>query len=240
MAGRTTVVLVQPMFAPNVGSVARVMANFGLPRLVLVSPAAGLMDDPAVKHLARAGFDVFRDARVVESLEEALADVDLALGFTARTGKRRGEDLELRPAVNKVACELPDGHVAAVFGREDDGLSTEEMARCHWLVRIPTGPTFSSLNLAQAVALFAYERFESTRAPLGEPTADMVASSQDVDGFQHHLEAVLDRVGFLQEHNRDRMVLHLRKMLTRRVPTRRDVHILRGILKKVQNALGPT
>jgi TrmH family RNA methyltransferase len=231
------VVLVEPMFPGNVGAVSRVMANFGLLDLVLVSPSPGVMEDPSLLHRARAGAGVAQTARVVDTLEEALQGAHLTVGFSARPGKRRGDgDLEPRAAVQAAAGEVGDGLLAAVFGREDDGLSTGQVERCDWVVRIPTTREASSMNLAQAVAVFCYEWRLQTREPLPPPTRRL-ATVADRDALSQHVERVLDRVGFLRGHNRERMLVEARRFLWRRSPTAREVLVLRGMLRMVETAL---
>ncbi len=233
-----TVVLVEPLYGGNLGSVARVMANFGLARLVLVNPAPGIFDDPRLEPMARTAGDLARSARVVGSLAEALADVDLALGFTARLGKRRRDSLELRPALERAAAEAPAARLAGVFGREDSGLTTAELEQCQWLVRIATDPALPSLNLAQAVGLFAYETSTLGRARRypAEP-ARKVAGVAEMEGFYGHLEAMLRGIGFFEEASPERMMGELRRIFSRRLPEPRDVRILRGILSKVQDTV---
>lgn len=230
------VVLVEPLYGGNLGSVARVMGNFGLSRLVLVNPAPGCLDDPALAPMARTAVDVVRGARIAKSLEEALADAEIALGFTTRLGRRRRDGAELRPAAERLAQAAPGTRVAAVFGREDAGLTTGELERCHWLVRIPTHRRLPSLNLAQAVGLFCYE----ASLTLGAPTplaAPRPASVAELEGLYAHAERVLLEIGFIEEASPARMMNEVRRIVSRRLPEPRDVRILRGVLAKVELAL---
>ena len=232
-----TVVLVEPLYGGNLGSVARVMANFGLSDLVLVRPADGIFEDPRLEPMARTAAGIARGARVEQTLAGALADAELALGFTTRLGRRRNDGLELREAVETAAGEVPSARIAAVFGREDAGLTTAELNLCHWLVRIPTTRELPSLNLAQAVGLFAYEvRTARLReAPESEPRRP--ATVAEMEGMYAHFERVLWRIGFIEEESPDRMMNHVRRIFSRRIPGPRDVRILRGILSKVELAL---
>ncbi|MHB8765622.1 MAG: RNA methyltransferase, partial [Deferrisomatales bacterium] len=220
------------------GSVARAMANFGLSDLVLVNPAPGLFDDPLLDAMARTAAPLARSARVAASLAEALADTELALGFTARVGKRRADSLNLRPAVNRALAEAPGARLAAVFGREDSGLTTAELDLCHWFVRIPTSPQLPSLNLAQAVGVVAYELASARAAAAPQaPLARRSATVAEMEGFYGHLEGVLQEIGFIEEASPDRMMNQLRRLFSRRLPEPRDVRVLRGILSKVQWSL---
>lgn len=233
---RLTVVLVEPLYGGNLGSVARVMANFGISRLVLVNPAPDALEDPALAPMARTAVGRVRDARVVGSVEDALADAELALGFTTRLGKRRRDGLDLRPAVARIAREHPGARVAAVFGREDTGLTNAELERCHWLVRIPTHRGLPSLNLAQAVGLFCYEAAQGL-GQTGSLTAPRPATVAELEGLYGHAEKVLQEIGFIEEASPERMMNEIRRILSRRLPEPRDVRILRGILAKVELAL---
>ncbi|MBI5017100.1 MAG: RNA methyltransferase [Deltaproteobacteria bacterium] len=236
---RVSVVLVEPMYGGNVGSVARVMANFGLGELVLVNPAPGVLGDPQLEPMARSAVDLVRRARVEQSLEAALAGVEVALAFSTRLGKLRRDVAALRPAVERLAAEVPACRVAGVFGREDRGLTTAEVDHCHWLVRIPTHPPLGSLNLAQAVGLFCYEVDQVRRASAGPDgeSGRRVATVDELEGLYGHFERVLRDIGFLEEQSPDRMLNHIRRIFSRRLPDPRDARILRGILSKVELAL---
>ena len=231
------IVLVEPMYGGNLGSVARAMGNFGLSELVLVNPAEGILDDPRLAPMARSAAALVRGARVVGSLVEALADVDLALGFTTRLGKKRRDGLYLRDAAGRVAEELGGNRVAAVFGREDAGLTTAELELCHWMVRIPTHPDLPSCNLAQAVMLCCYEMAEVERIRTQQRDSRKVASVEQLEGLYGQFAEVLDEIGFIEEASPDRIMNEVRRIFSRRLPDPRDVRILRGILSKVELAL---
>lgn len=233
-----TIVLVEPLYGGNLGSVARVMANFGLRDLVLVNPAPGILQDPRLEPMARKAVELVRGARIVGTLNEAVADAELALGFTTRLGRRRNDGLELRQAVEQAARELAsDARIAAVFGREDAGLTTAELDLCHWLVRIPTDRGLPSLNLAQAVGLFCYEVRMARLAAAPESVPYRPATVAEMEGMYAHFERVLWEIGFIEEESPDRMMNQIRRIFSRRLPSPRDVRILRGILSKVELAL---
>ena len=238
MHSDVTIVLVKPRYGGNLGSTARVMANFGLHDLVLVQPAAGLLEDPALEPMAREGaLPILRDLKVVDTLAEALADTEIALGFTTRLGKQRCDGYDLRPAIELLAQDYPASRVAAVFGSEDKGLCNEDLERCHWLLRIPTS-SFSSLNLAQAVGTFAYELHTVSRQAAPQPGAGRnVATVAVMEGFYEHMERVFGEVGFLKESSPSRMMNQMRRLFSRRLPTPRDVRILRGVFSKIELAL---
>lgn len=232
------VVLVEPLYGGNVGRVARVMGNFGLRDLVLVNPASEVLQDPEMAPMARKAVEIVRRAPVLSTLEEALVDVEIALGFTTRLGKRRRDGYDLRPAAEKLAADAAGARIAAVFGREDVGLTNAELERCHWLVRIPTRPELPSLNLAQAVGLFAYDLTETMGRAASKPIGTgKVATVDELEAMYAHFERVLQDIGFIEEASPNRMMNEIRRLLSRRLPSPRDVRILRGILSKVELAV---
>lgn len=232
---KTRVVLVEPLYGGNVGSVARVMKNFGLDDLVLVNPGDKVFKDPTLEPMARTAVDIINNSTIAPTLEEALSDVEIAMGFTTRFGRRRRDGFEMREALEKIAVESPAARTAAVFGREDSGLTTAELDLCHWLVHIPTGRDLMSLNLSQAVGLFAYEAFVTRRSKSGEGRKSRkVAPVAEMEGFYDHLEEVLMEIGFIEEATPERMMNEMRRIFGRKLPDSRDIRILRGMLSKVE------
>jgi TrmH family RNA methyltransferase len=234
------VVLVDTLYGGNLGSVCRSMANFGLTELRLVRPAKGIFDDPLLEPMARGqALPILKNVQIFDTLEEALADVDVALGFTTRLGKRRRDGLDLHQAVRELAEEeVSRNRIAGVFGSEDKGLNNSDLEKCQWLVRIPTAPTLSSLNLAQAVGLFAYEthvlKIERTLPP---PAPRKTAKVAEMEGLYQHVQQVLEAIDFFEEETPERMMNEMRRMISRRLPEPRDVRILRGVLSKIEQGL---
>ncbi|PLX42144.1 MAG: rRNA methyltransferase [Deltaproteobacteria bacterium] len=234
--GEVSIILVDPLYGGNVGSVARAMANFGLEKLTLVRPAEGVLEDKMLAPMARGqASHIIEGLRVVDDLSEAIAEVELAMGFTTRLGKKRCDGMDLGPAMESLLAEVPRASIAGVFGSEDKGLSNEDLEKCHWLVRIPTAPALSSLNLSQAVCLFAWELFKvRSDDAVDYEEARKVAPVAQLEGFYSHLEEVLDLIGFIHEENPARMMNAMRRIFSRRLPDERDVRILRGFLSKVE------
>ena len=155
-ASRIRIVLVGTQHPGNIGAAARAMKTMGLARMVLVAPEK-LLDEAAYRRSAGAE-DVMGDAPVLATLAEAVADCQLVLGCTARSRRVALEELLPRDAAGRaVASAAEGGEVAMVFGRERTGLTNEELQLCHVAVHIPSDPAFSSLNLAAAVQVLAYE-----------------------------------------------------------------------------------
>lgn len=162
----TRIVLLRPRNADNLGAVARAMKNFGLSDWVVVSPNPKLLEVPGLNRLAVHAGELLESVRRVESLAEAVADCSWVVGTTMRRveGRRR-----LRP--DEVAERAPGERVALVFGDERSGLTNEDLAQCHDLSTIPASDEQPSLNLAQAVLVYAYELWRKPGQGGGGPGA---------------------------------------------------------------------
>ncbi len=229
------VCLVRPQQEGNVGAVARAMANMGLDRLLLVEPAA------PVGATARA-FAVHAGG-VLDRIERH-ADLDSALGgferIVATTAARDrawpGRLVTPRELPARLAADPPATPTVVVFGPEPSGLTNDELARASLLVRIPAADSQPTLNLAQAVLVVAYELFLA-RGGGTAPGGEARASGAEVAGFAGQLEALLARIGFARDTTITAVERDLRHLMARAVPTRREVRILRGILRRVGHAL---
>ncbi|MBO6851120.1 MAG: RNA methyltransferase, partial [Marinobacter sp.] len=199
------IVLVETSHSGNIGAVARGMKNMGLGNLWLVNPAS-FPDETSYARAAGAS-DVLDKAQVVSSLDEALADCVLVMGTSARGRKVPWPVIAPPEAAAKAAEHTPAGPVALVFGRENHGLSNEELQRCHFHIHIPSNPDYSSLNLAMAVQVVTYEMrmhylrgleggegspYLKAMTMPGDDGWDVpLAPVNDVEGFFGHLEQVL-------------------------------------------------
>mgnify|MGYP001560531347 CR=1 FL=1 len=233
---RIRIVLVQPTHGGNIGGCARAMKNMGLTRLVLVAPE----EFPGAEANARAAGagEVLTQARVCATLDEAIADCHLVVGASARARRIAWPILEPDMAARKlVAVAGADREVAVLFGRERTGLTNDELDRCQILVSIPANPEFSSLNLACAVQVIAYEirrasavdgiaRPASAAEMLGEP----LATSAEVQQLYRHLEQVMTQTGFLDPRNPRLLMRRIMRLYNRVEMTSNEVNILRGIL----------
>ena len=177
--------------------------------------------------------------RVVPTFDQAIAETGLVVGTSRRLGKNRRPVVDVREAAGRAAQAARSGNrVALVFGREDKGLSTAGMGRCHLLARIPTGDENPSLNLAQAVLLTVYELWRAweIEPALDEPVE--LATSRETEDMFRHMSEVLDEIGFLNVQNPEEIMLALRRLLGRAEMEPREVRILRGILRQVRWATG--
>lgn len=228
------IVLCQTSHPGNIGSTARAMKTMGLRDLRLVRPKK--FPHAEAEAMASGATDVLAEARVCETLEEALAGCAFAIGLSARKRELTHELATSRQAAEQAVRLAASQPVALVFGTEMSGLSNDELIRCHQLAMIPANPEYSSLNLAAAVQVMAYEL---RVAALGEITAESassfpLASHDDVEGFYRHLEETLVRIGFLDPAMPKRLMPRLRRLFTRARLEKEEVNILRGILKSIQ------
>ncbi|WP_369975783.1 RNA methyltransferase [Xanthomonas bundabergensis] len=239
VSSRIRFVLVGTQHPGNIGAAARAMKTMGQARLVLVAPERAL-DEDGYRRSAGAE-DVLQQAPVLATLAEAVADCQLVLGCTARS--RRVSLEELLPADGAqrlVAAAAEQAEVALVFGRERTGLTNEELQLCHAAVHIPSDPAFSSLNLAAAVQVLAYElRLAQLRgtepAPAPEPGfREAAASHAQLEGLFGQLADTLDDIDFHKGRAPDSAMRKLRRLFLRNALTEQEVRLLRGILSDAQ------
>ena len=239
---RLRIVLVEPTHPGNVGAAARAMKAMGLDRLCLVAPRRF----PSAEATARAAGadDVLHAARIVESLDDALADCGFVLGATARSRRIEWPVVDAREGASRAVDQAARAPVAVVFGRESAGLTNAELDRCHALVRIPAEAHFSSLNVAAAVQILAYEirvaahgegsgthgtKVETPGGGAGTRQSPP-ATAGELEGFYRHLEAALIEIGYLDPAVPKLLMRRLRRLFSRAVPDRAEIDILRGIL----------
>lgn len=230
------IVLVETTHPGNIGGVARAMKNMGLSDLALVGPK----DFPSEQATARASGadDLLAAARVVGSLEEAIADCRVVIGASARLRTIAWPELNPRTAAEK-AVSLPAGHRAAiVFGREHSGLTNDELERCHYLLHIASNPEFSSLNIACAVQIVAYELYLAAGRGRNdtERAAAALADGEQMASFFGHLECTLHDIGFLHERKSSPSIMRrLRRIFNTAQIETQEIHLLRGILTAAQH-----
>ena len=234
---RLRIVLVEPTHPGNIGAAARAMKTMGLERLCLVAPARF----PSAEATARAAGadDVLHGARVVESVDEALAGCGLVLGTTARTRRIEWPVIDVREGACRAVTHAAKTPVAVVFGRERSGLTNAEIDKCHTLIRIPAATRFSSLNVAAAVQIVGYEMRLAAYGASVAPAAPQAppATADELEGFYRHLEETLVRIGYLDPAAPKLLMRRLRRLFSRAEPDRAEINILRGILTAATRAL---
>lgn len=228
------IVLVEPKHPGNIGATARAMKNMGLDDLRLVKPH----QFPSVEAAARASGaeDVVNAARVYERFTDAVADCGLVIGTSARPRHLQWDVMEPRECAAKVAAASRDNTVAIVFGTERVGLTNAELAHCNSLVSIPANPQYSSLNLAMAVQVVAYEiRLAMRDAPPAPPPRDVpLATGEEMERLYAHIEQVLEEIDFRDRTGGGHLMSRIRRLFNRAELDQNEMNILRGILTAVQ------
>ena len=227
--GRIAIVLVETSSPGNLGSVARVMKNMGLDRLVLVDCRTDLTQE--ARQRARGAHDLLENAVRTSGLGAALESFHLSVATSSRTVRWFDRSLQPREMAAELKGLRPGHQVAIVFGPERTGLTNEHLQYCHWQVRIPTAPGFPSLNLAHAVAMVAYELSQGLSAPPSKGDRDLAELGQ-IEAFSQDLEGCLKEIQFLKKQNPREVMTTLRQMLARASLDNRDIRILRGILRQ--------
>jgi TrmH family RNA methyltransferase len=210
------------------------MKNMGITDLALVDPRHFPHEDATAR--ASGADDVLEQAVVYESLQQAISDCVYVAGASARSRAINWPCMEPRECAATLHDQSARGTVAVVFGPEKSGLSNADLDHCDTLLTIPANPAFSSLNLAMAVQVIAYEwRLAGESAPLTgyEPDAPP-ATSEELEYFYAHLEEVLTEIGFLNVNNPRTLMRRLRRLFVRAHPDKNEVNILRGILTAVE------
>lgn len=234
MLERIRIVLVNTSHPGNIGSVARAMKTMGLSELYLVSPEQ--FPHPKAIEMASGASDLLDQAIVVNTLEEAIGDCTLVIGTSARTRTIPWPLFSPREMIEKIKREPALSQIAILFGREQSGLTNEELQRCHVHTQIPTHPQYSSLNIAAAVQVIAYEIRVASLDPL--PVTDdwdyRLATADEMEKFFTHLQEVLIEIDFLKMSAPRKLMTRLRRLFFRARPDIMEMNILRGMLTAVQ------
>lgn len=240
MLDNVRIVLVETSHTGNMGSVARAMKTMGLTNLWLVNPL--VKPDSQAIALAAGASDVIGDAKIVDTLDEALAGCSLVVGTSARSRTLPWPMLDPRECGLKSISEAKQAPVAIVFGRERVGLTNEELQKCHYHVAIQANPEYSSLNLAMAVQILAYEVRIAWLAMQDEGKETAVVedltqypSADDLERFYVHLEQVLLKTGFIRTSHPGQIMSKLRRLYNRARPETQELNILRGMLSSIDN-----
>ena len=225
------IVLVEPQLGANIGAAARAMANFGLRDLRLVAPRDG-WPNPDSRAMASGADHVLDGVRIFGSLPEAVADRQIVLATTARPRELPRPELDPRQAARLLRA-AGRSRSAVLFGGERAGLGNIDLTAAEAIVRIPTDPGFSSLNLGQSVLLVAYEWWLAGGAALADSGRfeTELANRADISGLAGHLEAELDSVGYFHPPERKpSTVAQLRNLIYRQRLTDGEVRMLRGVI----------
>ncbi len=233
---RVRIILVEPAGPLNVGSVARIMKNFGLNHLVLVNPQCDPLSAEA-RQMAVHAQDILDSAISVETLPQALQGCKRAVATTGRIENWEGH-LETPRSVLPWLLEQEGQPAALIFGKEDRGLSNEELNYAQRFVRIPTDSSYASLNLATAVGICCYEMAQSEITSENTTTYKYdLAPLDSVEGYYQQLESLLLKIGYLYIHTASSRMIKFRQMYNRAQLQTTEVAMLRGILSQVEWAI---
>jgi tRNA/rRNA methyltransferase len=226
------IVLVEPREAGNVGAVARVMKNFGFDDLWIVGDHPQLL--PVAGWWASGADDLLVRAHFADTLQEALADTHLTIATTSMRGRTTPADFTPRQLGAELSSLAVDQTLALVFGREDSGLTRDELALCQRSAFIPTSESFPTMNLAQAAGVFCFSLSAIDRASGSRELAPAAL----VERLHERFEALLLEVGFLHANNPARIYDELRAILGRAGLDERETTILLGMLRQIEWKLG--
>ena len=244
------IVMVNTTLPANIGSALRAMKTMGLSKLVLVAPKT--YPHPDIDALAAGATDLIEQIEIVETLADAIKDCHLVFGTSARSRTIPWPLLDARPAAEKsISAVVNDQQdVAIVFGREDRGLTNEELAMANYHVTIPVNTDYGVLNVAQAIQVICYEMRMATLAAVesGEDEAatmpvtdtksmqwdEPLVTHEQMEQFYPHIEKMLAEIEFLDPKNPRLLPLRLRRLFGRIQLDRMEYHLLRGIFSRVQ------
>ena len=230
-ADTISIVKVEPQSPGNIGMVCRAMKNMGLNRLRLVKGCDRF--HPESLKFAVSAKDLLEQAELYDDLASALADCTMTVGTTRRHGKYRQEILSPPEVATLLKTHVAPGcRAAIVFGREDNGLTTDELSLCRWHATIPSASEYGSLNLSQAVLIFCYELGKAADSP-GGGRLEQLATSVEMESLFSQMDFCLQKIGFLNEQNPGHIMRSLRRIFFRSELDNREVSILRGMLTQI-------
>lgn len=226
------IVLVSPQGALNIGSVSRIMMNFGFDDLRIVNPRVDHLGKQAQDMAVSAKETILKNARVHDCLQDALQGCHLVIGTSTRQGKYRKEVME--PAqLSELQAQLPiDQQLALVFGPEDHGLTTADLDLCHSFITIKTSAELHSLNLAQAVTICLYELAKKPLAQEEEKRRER-APFEELEGMLAHMKQSFSHMNYLNPQNPDHIIHTYRRIFSRAELDCREILILHGLWSRI-------
>ena len=234
---RLRFVLVETSHPGNIGAAARAIKTMGFGRLILVNPRFDdALSHPEAIAFASGALDVLESAQIVGSVEQAVSGCNFVAAVSARLREFSPPILDPRAFASRIAAP-EEGEVALLFGSERYGLPNQIVMNCQVLINIPANPVYSSLNLAQAVQLLAYESRMAADVKQGGDSHigfhGQLASTEQVEGMYAHLEQALIAIDFLDPDNPKKLMPRIKRLLSRTELEIEEVNILRGISKKI-------
>lgn len=228
------IVLVEPSHPGNIGATARAMKNMALGSLVLVRPKQFPHSEATAR--SSGADDVLQRARVVDTVEEAIADCGFVAATTSRDRDPNIRVVDVRDAAVRIVSEARSAPAAVLFGAERSGLTNSELEGAHVLIRIPANREYLSLNLSMAVQLVAYELFRARGAEVVQPPREVpLASAAEMERLYAHLAQVLEEIDFRDRtQSGTHLMMRIRRFLQRAELDQNEANILRGMLSAVQ------
>lgn len=237
MLSNIRIVLVNTSHPGNIGATARAMKTMGLSELCLVEPL--MFPHDKAREMASSADDVLENAVVVKTLDDALRGCGLVVGTSTRSRTIPWPMLSPREFAEKARAEAPQHKIAVVFGREQTGLTNEELHKCHFHIQIPSNPEYSSLNVAAAVQVIAYELRVASLAAIEniEKWDYPYATPEAMELFYEHLERVLLGIKFLNPRAPKQLMPRMRRLFNRARVDELEINMLRGILGMIEKKL---
>lgn len=234
MLSQIRIVLVNTSHPGNIGAAARAIKTMGLEQLFLVNPLS--FPHEKATEMASGALDILENATQVNSLDEAIADCHLIIGTSARSRALPWPMLSPRELAEKTLLQSKQTEIAILFGREQSGLTNEELQRCHFHVQIPSNPHYSSLNIAAAVQVMAYELYVAhlQQNKANDATECLYVNHAEMSAFYQHLERVLVNIDFLNPVIPRKLMPKLRRLFNRARLEVSEMNILRGILGMIE------
>lgn len=225
------IILLYPKRSGNVGSIARVMKNFCLTKLRVVSKRR-ILSTFETKKMAVHAYDVIKNAETFNSLDKAISDLSVVIGATGKFHKDAPTEIDTN-FFNKFLSLSEKNKVGILFGPEDRGLSNEELAMCSYTLTLPANPDYPSLNLSHAVGIVAWELFKNIESERPKKIRKLV-TKENMERLYERMQDVYTEIGFLDKINPARIMKALRSMYDRVEISDRELRILLGILKQTK------
>lgn len=242
MLSNIRIILINTFHPGNIGSAARAMKTMGLSDLCLVTPQR--FPDPDAQSMAAGAQDVLENARVFQTLDEAIADCSMVVGTSARsrTHTFTRPMLDTEDCCDRMVAEATAKPVALVFGQETMGLTNQELEKCHFHVSIDANPEYPVLNVASAIQILCYEirKSELKRAANTDnqtSEAPEYPLNRELELFYEHLEKTLTDINFIIQQHPGLVMTRLRRLFNRARPESKELNMLRGILGSIQKSI---
>ncbi len=227
------IILVEPAFASNIGSVARAMKNMGFYNLRIVNPQEGITEESY--KLASNADDILDNANIFDNFIDSVNDLNFLIATTARRGKRR-KIYSIKDTCSFLTNLTKSCKIGIVFGREKNGLKNEEIQVCNLITFIPTNDEYSSLNLAQSVLIVCYEIFNKfINFKLNEDEKIYLPEIKEKEDFFNRLRDFLFEIDYMTDNDADFKMRGLRRFFNRFFMTKKELHMLLGVMRQVRN-----